>query len=293
VSTRPAPGLHPAEAPGLSLPDAERELAYSPSVCIGGDYVPWLRAYRLRSDAARLTTLQQGARWSEGRYGPAASQRLDLCLPPSSAAAGSPVPLLVYVHGGYWQELAAADSLFAAPACIARGMAFAALDYTLAPAAALPQIIAECHAALGWLAAHAEGLGIDPRQVRLAGSSAGAHLAALMCLPSVGDVPLPLRPQAALLVSGVYELEPLVGTSINQALGLDASLARRCSPAYRPLQQMPRCTLAWGEVETAAFKQQSVRFADALVRAGASVSTFEVPGRNHFDVVLDLVDAWL
>ena len=131
-------------------PLALREREYSPSSCIGGEYGPFIAAYRQRSDEARRATAAMGGRWSRRAYGAAPSQRLELCMPPNTAPA-TRVPLLLFVHGGYWQELSAADSLFAAPACIRRGSAFAALDYTLAPAATLEGIVAECRQALAWL----------------------------------------------------------------------------------------------------------------------------------------------
>jgi arylformamidase len=51
--------------------------------------------------------------------------------------------------------------------------------------------------------------------------------------------------------------------------------------------------VAWGAIETAAFKRQSAAFADALDAAGAGArrcTRLEVPARNHFDVILDLAE---
>jgi arylformamidase len=210
---------------------------------------------------------------------------------PRGAAAATPAALLLFVHGGYWQELSAADSLFAAAACIERGIAFAALDYTLAPAASLPAIVAECRSALAWLCTHAPRLGIDATRVVVAGSSAGAHLSAMMALPAApAGAGVSIAPRAAVLVSGIYWLEPLRGTSIDAALALDAGSARQASPSLLPLSGFPPTVLCWGEIETAAFKAQSRAFAALLREAGTPCDLFEVPGRNHFDVILDLAD---
>jgi len=112
---------------------AEREREYSPSSCIGGNYQPCLQEYADRSAAtpAACTVHRDLA------YGEKLSERLDLFLPTSTAAASQPVALLVFIHGGYWQELSKASSLFAAAGCIEAGVAFAAIDYTLAPPPAL------------------------------------------------------------------------------------------------------------------------------------------------------------
>jgi arylformamidase len=258
---------------------AQREAAYSPSSCIGGHYQPFVQAYATRSAQVR-------AAWPPAAlaYGPKPSQTLDLFLPPQ---AREPAPLLVFIHGGYWQELSKAESSFAAANALAQGLAFAALDYTLAPAASVGEIVAECRQAVAHLQAQASALGLDPRRVVVAGSSAGAHLAAMVALaPAAGQPTL----QGVVLVSGVFDLEPLVGTSINQALAMDASQASALSPLRYGLDAFPRCVVAWGEVETEAFKGQSQAFAARLHSAGVGCEAFEVPQRNHFDVVMDLAE---
>jgi arylformamidase len=280
----------PSRRPWAGLDAASREQAFSPSSCIGGDYRPFIAAYAERSVQARAACAALGGCWRELRSGPLPAQRLDLCLP-ASASPADPVALLVFLHGGYWQELSAAQSLFAATGCLAAGHAFAAVDYTLAPAASLPQIVAECGDALRVLREHSTALGIDARRIVLAGSSAGAHLAAMLALSSAADV------AAAVLVSGIYELEPLIGTTINDALGLDAATARAMSPLLAPPAALAAWArrvgpvLCWGEVETDAFKAQSQAFAERLGDCGAACTCLEVPQRNHFDVILDLTDA--
>jgi arylformamidase len=264
--------------PDLSIEERERE--YSPSSCIGGNYQPLIQAYAQQSRAARSAT--------PGRlglaYGRGASQRLDLFVP--APALGAAPPLLVFIHGGYWQELSKEDSAFPANHCVQQGWAFAALDYTLAPHATVAQMVAECRDALAWLHGNAANLGIDARRIVVAGSSAGAHLAAMAALPQ----PRVAGVKACVLVSGIYALEPLVGTSINAALGLTRESARQVSPALLSLQGFPPSVVCWGEVETAEFKRQSRDFAAQLERAGTACETFEVPQRNHFDVILDLAD---
>jgi arylformamidase len=270
------------EAQSLS----QRERAYSPSSCIGGNYRPFIDAYVQRSAAAHAAALAAGARHDRLAYGPAPSQGIELYRP---APGGPPTALLVFFHGGYWQELSAADARFAAARCTERGLAFAAVDYTLAPQATLESIVAECRTAIGHLSRQAADLGLDAGRVVVSGSSAGAHLAAMVSLS--GALPPDVRPPAAaILVSGIYRLEPLVGTSINQALALDVARARACSPVLQRLAGFPPSLIAWGDNETGAFKAQSLHFAGALSLAGVPCRTVEVTGRNHFDVILDLVE---
>ena len=284
---------------GLDLSEAARERAYSPSSCIGGNYQPFIAAYGEQSRAARERASALGARWLEVRYGDAAAQRMDLCLPPAATAAATAAEaggcgLLVYIHGGYWQELSARESLFAAAPCAERGLAFCALDYTLAPAVTVAGIVSECRAALQLLAQRAPQWGIDAARIVVAGSSAGAHLAAMVCLPTWQDDgherPRPLRPRGAVLVSGIFHLQPLVGTSINAALCLSPQQALAHSPLLKPLKGFPPTVVAWGEVETDAFKAQSRQFAAQLQAAGTPCQTLEIAARNHFDVALEVAD---
>lgn len=250
-----------------ALSAADREREYSPSSCIGGNYRPYIDAYAERSESARRAHPPVTI-----RYGAAERQSLDLFVPEGVSRP----PVLVFFHGGYWQELSKRESAFAAPGCLAHGIAYAAVDYTLAPDASLSEIVEECRAAAASLSRF--------DRVVVAGSSAGAHLAAMVALAAERRV------KAAVLVSGIYDLEPLIGTSIDAALGLDPAVAASNSPLRHRLTGFPPCLVCWGENETDQFKRQSVAFAEALVRAGAACAAFECPERNHFDVILDLAD---
>lgn len=262
-----------------AMDDETRAVAYSPSSALEGSIDPFIAAYVENSKAAYaacpdVRTLT---------YGSKPGNTVDVALP---AGADGPVPLHVFIHGGYWQELSKRESFFPAPDTLARGMAFAAVDYTLAPAASVAEIAEECCAALTLLSGQAAALGIDPARIVLSGSSAGAHLAAMCCL----NLPPHLRPRGVVLMSGVYELEPLVGTYVNDALGLDAAAAQAVSPALKDLSGFPPALIAWGRQETEEFKRQSRHFAGLLNAAGTSAETLEMAQRNHFDIVEDLAN---
>ena len=258
----------------LDLQTRERE--YSPSSAIGGDYAPYLARYRaLSADAHRTLTVRRDL-----RYGPALRASLDFFpAPPAASTPG----LLVYLHGGYWQELAKEDSAFLAPGWHAAGVAHAAVGYTLAPQAGLPAIVAESRSALAWLQAHAAALGFDAGNIVVAGSSAGGYLAAACA----DGFPTPLR--GIVPVSGIFDVAPLVGTSINAPLGLDAATAASLD-LLQPGRRFRPAVVAWGEIETAEFKRQSRAFASRLADVGTPHTAMEIAGRNHFDVVLDLGD---
>jgi arylformamidase len=272
-----------------SLDAAAREREMSPSSRIGGHYEPFIAAYGERSHEARLATPGR----LNLRYGEGEAHRVDVFVPSATAPTSPRPPLLVFIHGGYWQELSRQESSFAATDAIGQGVALAVIDYTLAPAASVATIVGECRQALGWLVEHADELGFDPNRIVLAGSSAGAHLAAMVALASQGQSGGRGggRIRGTVLVSGIFELEPLVGTTINRALGLTPASARELSPALKALDDFPPSVVCWGEIETDEFKRQSRDFTARLGEAGVPCRSFELPGRNHFDVILDLAAA--
>jgi arylformamidase len=262
-----------------ALTTIERE--YSPSTKV--DSLPrLLDEYRRRSVDAR-------ARLSPTThpYGIPPCETVDVF------PAGPGAPAHVFIHGGYWQELGKADSLFPAPGFVEAGITYVAVDYGLAPRFSLDEIVAQTRRAVAWVCANHATLDIDPERIVVSGSSAGAHLAVMAACTDWTAMGLPARAVSGLvLLSGIYDLEPLIGTYINDALRLDRADARRNSPLQQPMS--PRIAtptiVAWAEHETDAFKRQSRRFSERWSAAGNPVVRLEVEGRNHFDVVFDLSD---
>jgi arylformamidase len=262
-------------------PLAERERQYSPSSCVAA-IEPFLDAYVARSrDAETRFRCQKNLVWGERM-----DERFDY-FPAASAA-----PLLVYIHGGYWQEHSKDESLFAAPDCVANGIAFAAIDYTLAPRASVGTIVEQCRRAIASLHRQATKLGFDARRIYVSGNSAGAHLAAMLLVAGwQAGFGLPDDVVAGgVLLSGIYDIEPLMGTYIDKALHLTAEDAATLSPLRLKLGRPVKTIVAWGDNETDEFKRQSRTFASALVRSGFPVSAFELEGTNHFDIVFGLAN---
>lgn len=251
-----------------ALPDLDE--AYVPGISV--DPGPFIAEYAARSAIAR-----RELPWRAFPYGTGHSERLHF-FPPAAAGA----PLLVFVHGGYWQELTEADSSFAAVDAVAQGCAFAAMGYGLAPAHRLDEITAMVRRGVRWLYDNAAELGIDARRIVLVGHSAGAQLAAVSL-----DV-APVR--AAVLLSGLYDLEPLLRTSVGPAIRLTEDEAVRNSPVHTLRHGMPPLLAAYGADETAGFGVQQELLVAAADEAGVPVDSVVVRGRNHFDLPLGLAD---
>lgn len=268
-----------------SWPPERVEREYSPSSAIGGDYAPFVAAWAERSESARATAAGR----YDLRFGDGPDDRLDL-FPVTGSA---PAPLLAFLHGGYWQEGRKDLYHFPAPALADDGIAYAAIEYPLCPATTVGEIVTGAVRAVAWLRENAGALGVDPARIVVAGHSAGGQLVAEVALADAiaGRAPL----AGVIPVSGVLELEPIVGTSLNDALGLDVATARSLSPQLRLetaalAAPLPPAVVAWGEHEPSEFGRQSRTFAATWAARGGRVDSFEVAGRNHFDIVFDLGD---
>ncbi|GAA3570871.1 alpha/beta hydrolase [Amycolatopsis ultiminotia] len=267
-----------AFGPALDRDTLDRE--YSPSSRIP-DIGVYLDEYAVRSRQVRAYFPRRHCL----RYGPRPEQLLDY-FPPTGEGA----PLHVYIHGGYWQQLDKNDSHFPAPGFLRAGAGFAALGYGLAPRYSLDEIVTMVREGLLWLLRTAGRLPGRPGAIHLSGSSAGAHLIAMALL--TGWLPDGLHPAdvftSATLLSGVYLLDPLRGTYINDAVGLDAEAADRNSPIALLPERLPPLVVARGDNETDAFAWQHDEFVAAARPRAASLTDFVARERNHFDLPLDL-----
>lgn len=210
------------------------------------------------------------------RYGSGEREVMDLF------EAGPDAPIALFIHGGYWQALDKDWFSGIAPALVANGVSVAVASYDLCPGVRLGRIVIQLRDAADLLR---ERSGLRPM---VFGHSAGGHLAA--CLLSEGRV------SAAMAISGVFDLEPLVPTSINAALGLDRMEARALSPIHWPAPNggAPGGTVldcVVGAEETAEFVRQSRDMAATWGARGAQTRFEALPGLNHFTVLTPLTDA--
>ena len=196
------------------------------------------------------------------------------------ASGGS--ALVVYIHGGYWQRGHGHDYAFVARELLKRGVSVAIPSYTLCPEAGIASITDEISVFLAGLWARSK-----VRPV-LVGHSAGGHLAAtLMSRGGIEGAPRDLI-IAAYGISGVYDLRPLVGTSLNEALRLDTATAMAVSPMFDPVPSGGKFVAAAGGDESSEFVRQAHEFAAAWSKGDAAATSTIVPGANHFTIVDEL-----
>lgn len=204
-------------------------------------------------------------------YGPGERQRFDLLSCGHGAA-----PLLVFIHGGYWQRNHKDMFTAMAEGPLERGFDAAMIGYTLAPEAGLPAIIAECESAIRAIRAATAA----PYLV-VGGWSAGGHLAArLVEMPEV---------DAALAISGIFDLEPIRLGALNDKLGLSESEARAESPIHRLDRAGKPVIVAYGGAELPELQRQSRDYAAARAKSGLPVELLPLAGRDHFTILGEMV----
>lgn len=241
--------------------------------------------WRARSDE---TAARRPARLDIA-YGPSATETLDV-FPAADPAA----PILVYIHGGYWIWKDKADFRFVAEGVVDAGATLVVINYALTPDHAMDEITRQVRAACAFTFKNAGTLiPGDRNRIFVAGHSAGGHLTAVA---ATTDWPAfdPSLPRSILAggvaVSGIYDLEPIRLSYLNETVGLDAAMAARNSPLAAVHPGMPPLTLVVGGDESDEFKRQQASFAAAAVALGNEVETLEVPAHHHFAVIETIAD---
>jgi arylformamidase len=195
-------------------------------------------------------------------------------------------PIVVFIHGGYWQALDGSFFSHCARGLNAHGISVAVPSYDLCPAVTVDEIIRQMRMAARELARLRQPLVVS-------GHSAGGQLAACLLATDwrVFDVALP--PDfviAAYAISGLFDLMPLVETSLNNALHLDAESARAASPLFWNVPARGSLDAVVGENESAEYLRQSKTVVERWGAAGVSTQFGVVPGANHFTAIAPMAD---
>ncbi len=257
------------------------ETEYSPRLTVTDHaqiFARWARA----AEDYRVETLKNGKAELGLSYGDSPRQFIDLFLP----AAGETAPLVMFIHGGYWRAMDPSFHSHMARGLNERGFAVAVVGYDLVPIVTIADIIEQIRHACAFLWLR------FGRRFLVSGHSAGGHLTAAMVATDWQKlwpkVPSDLVP-TGYAISGVFDLAPLVKTSMNQDFRLDAEEARRISPMFWTVPPGRTLDAVVGDLESSEFKRQSRSMADTWGRANAETRYAELPG-NHFTILDALAD---
>jgi len=213
-------------------------------------------------------------------------------------------PIVVYLHGGYLlgtthlescQHLPAMtkqESAWFAKTVAGAGASLAVVEYPL-PAQDMDAILEQCRTAVAHVC-----LSHPERPVYLLGHGIGAQLCAMALATSweeYGCVAQPLS--GAMLVSGIYDLEPvrLCSTNTNShegALQLSAEGALRCSPLAVGDRIQPRCpvVVAVAQHDSPEFRRQAEEFVDVIDNSSHQVKHIVCLEVDHFSIIEQLVN---
>lgn len=219
-------------------------------------------------------------------YGESDLERLDIY-----PADGARAAVMIFIHGGYWQRYDKAEVAFLAEPFVRAGITLVSVNYNLCPAVTLDRIVAEVRAACAWVWRHIAAHGGDPDRLFVSGNSAGGHLTAMMMATDwpalAADLPADML-KGGLAISGIYDLEPLRHTSINDAVGLDAGAAQRNSPLMLQPPTAAPVVIAVGALESTEFQRQAQLLADTWKATPTRV--LQVANCHHFNILLGMAD---
>ncbi|KAM9461248.1 kynurenine formamidase isoform 1-T1 [Clarias gariepinus] len=221
-------------------------------------------------------------------YGERDEEKLDVYMPVSSSPD---VPLVIYIHGGYWQFLSKEESGFMAVPLAQKGVVVVAVDYSIAPKGNMDLMVSQVRRSLVAVIqqySHISGLYI-------CGHSAGAHLAAMVLSTDWSEYGISPQIKGAFLVSGIYDLLPILSTYVNEPLNMTEEVALRNSP-NRFISQLKLSSLgcdivvAVAQNDSPEFRKQSEDYFKSLQAAGVKVTLEDIPDTDHFNIIEQLVD---
>lgn len=225
---------------------------------------------------------------------------IDLYFPSKSTEilpdinAIKPKAIFVYIHGGYWQYLSRKESSFMAQTMTDEQILTAVIGYPIAPHANIDQIVSCVEQGLLKILHLAKKLSV---KVYISGHSAGGHLAATVLLV---DWKKKYNIDANVfggifLVSGVFDLVPLVSTYVNDPIGMTETTAKYQSPLHRSdqdywcaLKHLP-ILCVHGQYDPATFRDQNENYGRYLEEIGFNhVKVLQLDDFDHFDVIEQL-----
>ncbi len=220
-------------------------------------------------------------------YGAEDRQKIDLYLPDSSST--SQLPVLLFIHGGYW-VLGHKDTLgFMAPAITCLPAIFISVGYRLAPGTKYPGAVEDCRDAVRWAYENIASYGGDPERIFVGGHSAGGHLAALITLQGDRFKSLALPDnviKGCFAVSGIFDVTDTPEERREAFLNTPEE-ATEASPLSHVAGNHVPFLLEIGEHDFPNLKAQHPVMLQALQQQPGRVDALEQPGLNHFQISMD------
>jgi arylformamidase len=191
---------------------------------------------------------------------------------------------MVFIHGGYWHLLDKSLFHFLAPTFLKNSVSTVFINYPLIPAASMDMIVWSCHKAVRWVHGNIMRFNGDPSQLYVMGHSAGGHLASMLL---VEDLPFL---KGVVSLSGLFRLEPIMLSYLNDVLHMDMDIAKRNSPVFLKQRNFCPLLLVTGTDESDEFKDQTMEMYDSWNNEYNCMEVLEIPGKNHYSILDAVVE---
>ncbi|OCB78301.1 hypothetical protein B0A79_12180 [Flavobacterium piscis] len=239
-----------------------------------------------------VTDSQQARRVLKDRfviaYGPTLMERLTV-YPAKDTGA----PVLIFIHGGYWKIGLGDDYDFVAMGIAKANFTVVIVNYDLAPKVTIPEMVRQIRSSIAWTSQNILQFNGDPKQIFVAGHSAGGHLAAMSAITNWSDYGLRENTiKGILVVSGLFDLEPVSHTFVQPAIRITADQILSSSPIRLIVPSKIPLIVAWGDQETEAFKRQSSNYLQAWLNKGNNGTALVLP-KNHFSILKEFASEGL
>jgi len=208
------------------------------------------------------------------------------------AAGPRPVPVHVFIHGGYWHRLDKADFSYVARAFHPAGVAVVVVNYGLMPSVTMDELVRQCRASIGWVYRNAAEVGADADRIAISGHSVGGHLVAMLMStdwPRFDRLPADVV-KAGCGISGLYDLEPIRLCYLSDVLALTPEDARRHSPVLCTPRAAGPLLLTVGGLEGPEYHRQTDDLATAWRGRGLRCDVLDMAGHDHFSIAAQLGD---
>ena len=225
-------------------------------------------------------------------YGTGDDETLDLFPAKMVSESNFAAPIHVHVHGGRWTLFTKDEESFIAPMFVNAGATCIVIDFSNIPKVRIPEMVAQVKRAIAWIYRNAASFGGDPERIHLSAHSSGSHLAGVALLTDWEHefgVPQDVV-KSALLISGMYDLRPVMLSARSSYVKLSDEEVRALSAILQPELLRTPLTMVYGSKETPEFKRQPKAFLAALEVVGRTARLIEIPGANHFEVLQQLGD---
>ena len=214
-------------------------------------------------------------------FGSGPNESLDIFFPDN---LDRPVPVHIFIHGGYWRMFCKRDYSYVADTVTAAGAIAVVVDYALMPLVRMRTIVDQMRRAKAWVIENIAAHGGDPEKLTISGHSAGAHLATFL----FNDASRPSGVCGALLLGGLYALEPLRSSFLQNEVNFTDREVADFTPLTHAHDPSAEVVIAVGELETPPFLAQATEFAERLEDHGLTTSRIELSGTHHMSSVRDL-----